>query len=80
MADFVVVAVCASPPTRHARLARRARRNLSPGEAAERDRTEIENVNKGGPIAMADFTVLNEGPIEKLRRDVQKIIARTTNE
>jgi len=58
--QFTTVAVWASPATRHARLARRANRPLTLEEAASRDKSEIENSNKGGPIAMADFTIVNE--------------------
>jgi dephospho-CoA kinase len=74
--DFHVVAVYASPRTRHRRLATRASRVLTPEEAIGRDRAEIENVNKGGPIAMADFTIINESSLENLRDEVIKVIPR----
>jgi len=74
--NFSVIAVWASPQTRYARLAGRANRSLTPAEAASRDRAEIENTNKGGPIAMADFTVANESTLEDLRQQVRKVIAR----
>jgi dephospho-CoA kinase len=73
--DFSVVAVWASPKTRYARLGRRLVRPLSPEEAASRDRAEIENTNKGGPIAMADFTISNETSLDNLKEEVQRIIA-----
>ncbi|MBI2857763.1 MAG: AAA family ATPase [Chloroflexi bacterium] len=72
--DFVVIAVYASPKTRYARLARRVRRPLTPEESASRDRSEIENVNKGGPMAMADFTLVNEGPLEDLRQAARRTV------
>lgn len=72
-ANFVTVAVYASPATRYSRLANRAHRKLNFDEAVGRDRTEIENVNKGGPIAMADLTIINESSIEDLRREAAKI-------
>ena len=72
--DFYVVAVWASPRTRYARLASRLNRCLSLEEAASRDRAEIENVNKGGPIAMADFTIINESPLENLEAEAKRII------
>ena len=74
--DFFVVAVWASPPTRYARLTGRSRRHLTPEEAASRDRAEIENVNKGGPIAVADFTIINESSLADLKREARRIIAR----
>ena len=41
-----------------------------------RDRAEIENIDKGGPIAMADFTIINESSLENLKREAERIIAR----
>jgi dephospho-CoA kinase len=73
---FFVVAVYASPKTRYARLERRDHRSLNTEEAASRDKSEIENLNKGGPIAMADFTIINETTIDNLRRSTENILAR----
>lgn len=73
--DFYLVAVWASPMTRYARLADRSHRHLTREEAASRDKAEVENINKGGPIAMADFTIINESPLEDLRKETKKIIA-----
>jgi dephospho-CoA kinase len=75
-ADFSVVAVWASPETRYARLSSRARRPLTPQEAAGRDRTEVENTNKGGPIAMADYTIINESSLSDLQVQAGKVLAR----
>ena len=65
-----VVAVVSSPKTRYERLEHRVHdakndpqyrmRPLKSDEARKRDHAEIENIEKGGPIAMADFTVVNE--------------------
>ena len=73
--DFYVVAVWASPRTRYARLTTRLNRRLTLEEAASRDRTEIENTNKGGPIAMAGFTIINESSLENLKREAKRIIS-----
>ncbi|MFC1958036.1 AAA family ATPase [Chloroflexota bacterium] len=74
--DFCVVAVWSSPKTRYARLRRRLNRRLAGEEAASRDRAEIENINKGGPIAMADFTIINETSLEKLRKETERVVAK----
>ena len=74
--DFYVVAVWASPKARHTRLLSRANRRLAEEEAASRDRAEIENVNKGGPIAIADFTIINESSRQVLEKEVRKVISR----
>jgi dephospho-CoA kinase len=71
---FCVVAVYSSPPTRYLRLASRPHRPLSTEEASSRDRSEIENLNKGGPIAMADYLIINEGDLDSLQRQAESII------
>lgn len=58
-AAMVVVAIVSSRPLRYARLAERQERPLTPLEAEERDHREIEFLEKGGPIAIADYTLLN---------------------
>ncbi|MFC1981547.1 AAA family ATPase [Chloroflexota bacterium] len=74
--DFYVVAVWAPPAIRYTRLTHRSHRHLVVEEAASRDRAEIENINKGGPIAMADFTIKNESSLAELRKEARRIIAR----
>jgi len=71
--DLYLVAVWSSPKTRYARLGKRPSRRLTPEEAASRDKTEIENIAKGGPIAMADFTIVNESSREELIRKAERI-------
>ena len=72
---FTVVAVYASPETRYERLGKRQVRPLTSAEAASRDIAEIENTNKGGPIAMADFTIVNETTLKDLRKGMEKVIS-----
>jgi dephospho-CoA kinase len=74
--EFSVVAVWASPKTRYARLGSRKQRLLTQAEAARRDRAEIENLSKGGPIAMADFTINNESSLADLQKEVARIIKK----
>jgi len=74
--NFWVVAVWTSPRTRYQRLTTRPERPLTLEEAASRDRVEIENINKGGPIAMADFTLINESSLEDLRQETERIITK----
>lgn len=72
---FHVVAVWASPRTRYKRLATRRIRPLTVEEAASRDTAELENTNKGGPIAMADFTIINESSLADLEREIKKLLS-----
>ncbi len=71
-----VVAVWASPRKRYFRLAVREVRPLTREEAAARDRAEIENLNKGGPIAMADYTLTNESTPGYLQRQTRRLIEK----
>ncbi len=72
---FTVLAVWSSPATRYRRLANRKIRPLTEEEARSRDVTEIENSDKGGPIAMADYTICNECPLEDFYKDIRKALA-----
>jgi dephospho-CoA kinase len=73
---FTVVAVWSPPKDRYARLGGREIRPLTPQQATSRDRTEIENLSKGGPIAMADFTIINDTSIFSIKKQVERIITR----
>jgi dephospho-CoA kinase len=44
-------------------------------EAASRDKSEIENINKGGPIAMADFTIVNEASLKELEKETERVLS-----
>jgi dephospho-CoA kinase len=72
---FNTVAVWSSQAARHARLRNRAKRPLPVEEAASRDRAEIENINKGGPIAMADFTIINEASLKELEKETERVLS-----
>ena len=73
--DFHVVAVWTSPRVRYDRLAKRRIRPLTVKEADSRDIAEIEHTNKGGPIAMADFTIINESSLEDLKRQTDGVLS-----
>jgi dephospho-CoA kinase len=74
--SLVIVAVYSSPKMRYKRLGSRKVRPMTPEEAKSRDHAEIENMNKGGPIVMADYTVINDYPYDELKRQVEEIIGR----
>lgn len=71
--SFAVVGVWASPRIRHLRLTQRPIRPLTLQEAQGRDIDEIEKANKGGPIALADFTILNESSLEALASETLRV-------
>lgn len=77
-----VLAVYAPPGLRYQRLGNRSIENdpkqrfrsFSEKEAKARDCAEIENIEKGGPIAMADFTIVNTGTIDELKEKIKEIL------
>ena len=73
---LIVVAVHASPKMRAARLAKRTIRPLSPEEVAGRDAAEIEHLEKGGPIAMADVVFTNEGNKQELLAQINSFFRK----
>ena len=80
---LTVIAVYASPRIRYQRLAARKwdkkkdlkmiNRPYTKAQAEERDYAEVGNLNKGGPIAMADFTVINQGSKAELIKNLKNI-------
>ena len=63
--EMTVVAIVVPKALRRKRLAIRPDRPFDAQAAAERDRSEIENLEKGGPIAIADYYVDNSGTIKE---------------
>jgi len=61
---FITVAVYAPPKVRYERAKTRKERSVRDyfkhKTPEERDYAEIENLEKGGPIAMADYTIMND--------------------
>ena len=73
--ELTVVAVVAPKHLRKQRLANRPERPLTSAEVDERDWREIEDVEKGGPIAIADYYVMNDKDLEQLHAQLDKIMA-----
>lgn len=71
--DLNVLAVFTPIKDRYYRLSIRNIRPLTEEEARGRDYAEIENIEKGGPIAMADYTVVNDEDVQSLRKKLDKI-------
>lgn len=68
--ELTVAAIITPKRLRHHRLTQRPVRPLTDAEANQRDWAEIENLEKGGPIAIADHYIINDGDIEKLRTQI----------
>lgn len=68
------VAVVVDKKLRYDRVAKRPDRAFDATAIRERDRSEIENLEKGGPIAAADYYVLNNSTIEDVKKRVDEIL------
>ena len=71
-----VLAVVVDKGLRHKRVGKRVERPFNTEEIQERDRSEIENLEKGGPIAMADYYVLNNSSVEDLNINVDEVLKK----
>lgn len=74
--DFYVVAVVTDRAVRESRLSTREKRPMTIEDVKNRDYSEIENLEKGGPIVRADFYIINNGNYEEMVKQAQKIIKR----
>jgi dephospho-CoA kinase len=78
-----VIAIYVPPKLRYKRLAERTlhsddtklrNRPATEAQASSRDSSEIENLEKGGPIAMADYTIINTGTIEEFMKQLKDVL------
>ncbi len=85
---FITIAVYAPPELRYKRLSSRKLhtkdkdvrfRPLTKVEAESRDYSEIENLNKGGTIAIADYTVINTKDIKYFNYQLNEIYKEIKN-
>lgn len=74
--ELMVIGVFADRSVRYARLERRSTRSLVREEAEKRDIAEIEDVQKGGPLAMADYILENNGTPDELRQKTKALLQR----
>ena len=72
--ELTFVAIVVTKKLRYKRVAERPERPFNRNEIMERDRSEIENLEKGGPIAAADYYILNNGDIKDEEEQLDKIL------
>ena len=72
--EMTVVAIVTPKALRRKRVAERPDRPFDAQAVAERDRAEIENLEKGGPIAIADYYVDNSGTVEEFQEAFGKLM------
>lgn len=71
-----LIAVVAPRHLRYRRLAQRPVRPFTWDEAETRDWSEIENLEKGGPIAIADHYIINHGTVDELHQKIEAILEK----
>lgn len=73
--EMTVVSIVTPKHLRKQRMAKRAERPMTAQQVDERDWEEIENLEKGGPIAIADHFIHNEGNLDKLHEQVEALLS-----
>lgn len=77
--QFRVVAVHASPHTRAERMRVRPERPLTADELQSRDYAQISNLHQAGPIARADFAIINESTHDAMHRELDSVLERLSH-
>ena len=72
--EMTVIAIVTPKHERKARMAKRPERQMTAQEVDERDWTEIENLEKGGPIAIADYFVHNDRDLDWLHKQLDVVL------
>ena len=72
--DITFLAVVLPKKLRYKRVGERLERPFNGQEIRERDEAEIMNLEKGGPIAAADYYVMNDGSVEELCAGVDEVL------
>lgn len=75
--ELTVIAIVAPRHLRQNRMANRPIRPLTPAQLDQRDWAEIENIEKGGPIAIADHFVMNDKDLEYLHQQVDDVMVES---
>lgn len=82
---LTIIAIYAPPSLRYERISKRfsdekdtalRNRNFTKEEARARDFAEIENIEKAGPIAMADYTIVNDGSMKEFKEKINKLFGK----
>lgn len=72
--EMTVVAVVTPKHLRYSRMANRPERPMNSEEIDQRDWAEIENLEKGGPIAIADYFINNEHGLPELHEKLHSVL------
>ncbi len=71
---LALLAIHSPKKLRYQRLGKRKIRPLTPEQVDERDFFEIKNIEKAGPIAAADYHIVNHRSIHRLYQTIDNIM------
>jgi dephospho-CoA kinase len=74
--NLKLLSVVVDKELRYERVATRPERPFKREDIIYRDLSEIENIEKGGPIAYADYYILNNGTVEDEINRLKEILER----
>lgn len=74
--EMSVIAIVTPKHERKKRMANRPERPMTAEEVDKRDWTEIENLEKGGPIAIADYFIHNDRDLDWLHEQMDAVLSQ----
>ncbi len=78
--DLKLVCICTDKKIRYNRVESRPDRPFNHEDIIKRDVAEIENSAKGGPIAFADYYILNNGDLNSFYKRLEEILGNIDSE
>ncbi len=74
--NLTFIAIVVDKKLRYERVSIRPDRPFDATAIRERDRSELENLEKGGPIAAADYYILNNGSVAEMEGRLAEILKK----
>ena len=71
---FKLITIYTTKELRYERLLKRPFRPLTNEESKSRDLSEIEKLDKGGPIAYTDYLIMNDGSLDEMNVELKKYV------
>ena len=78
--NVILIGVIADKELRYSRIAVRPGRSYNRAEAIDRDLSELKNLEKGGPIAYANYYIFNNGTFEDYEKRLEEILNQIEGE
>lgn len=72
--ELKLIALVPPKSLRHKRIASRPERGMTIAQVNDRDHNEIELLEKGGPIAIADYFLTNQSGMLRLKMKIDRVL------